>query len=29
MIGVIRSELLRARSGANTLAVLLLGAFVR
>lgn len=28
MIGVIRSELLRARSGANTLAVLLLGAFV-
>lgn len=28
MIGVVRSELLRARSGANTLAVLLLGAFV-
>lgn len=28
MIGVIRSELLRARSGANTLAVLLLGAFI-
>ncbi|MDQ1083159.1 MULTISPECIES: ABC transporter permease [Microbacterium] len=28
MIGVIRSEFLRARSGANTLAVLLLGAFI-
>jgi hypothetical protein len=28
VIGVIRSELLRSRSGANTLAVLLLGAFV-
>lgn len=28
MIGVVRSELLRARSGANTLAVLLLAAFV-